>query len=87
VIVKAHRRFWECYDHLPEAVRRQADKQYILWQHNPFHPSLHFKTVRAGLWSVRVDLNHRALARSKGDILVWFWIGSHTEYERLLKSL
>ena len=87
MIVKAHRRFWECYDQLPEAVRLQADKQYILWQRNPFHPSLHFKTVRVGLWSVRVDRNHRALARSKGEVLVWIWIGTHAEYERLLRSL
>jgi len=87
VIVKAHRRFWECYDRLQDTVRRHADKQYALWRRNPFHPSLHFKIVKPDLWSVRVDANHRALARSKGDLLVWFWIGTHDEYEQLLRWL
>jgi hypothetical protein len=87
VIGKAHRRFWECYDRLPDAVRRQADKQYALWQRHPFHPSLHFKLVKPGLWSARVDANHRALARARGNLMVWFWIGTHDDYERLLRSL
>ncbi len=87
MIVKVHSRFWECYNQLPIAIRQQADKQYALWQHNHFHPSLHFKSVGPDLWSVRVDANHRALARSKSDLMVWFWIGTHDEYQRLLKSL
>lgn len=87
MIVKAHRRFWECYDRLPVDIQQQADKQYTLWRHNHFHPSLHFEIVGPDLWSVRVDAGHRALARSKGDLLVWFWIGTHDEYQRLLRTL
>jgi hypothetical protein len=46
---------------------------------------LHFKRV-GRLWSVRVGLGHRALAVDGPDGLVWFWIGPHDEYERLLAN-
>jgi hypothetical protein len=35
-------------------------------------------------WSVRVGLHHRALAVEDGGDLVWFWIGTPAEYDRLL---
>jgi hypothetical protein len=47
------------------------------------HPSLHLKKV-GRLWSVRVGLHYRALAVEDGSDLVWFWIGTHTEYDRVL---
>ena len=31
-----------------------ADKNYRLWRQNPQHPSLRFKSVGEGFWSVRV---------------------------------
>lgn len=76
--------FWELYQNLPEPVRLIADRNYELLKANPAHPSLHFK--RAGrYWAVRVGLRYRALAVPDGDDLVWFWIGSHAEYDRLLR--
>ena len=76
--------FWERYERLPKPVRRRADRNYELLKTNPSHPSLHFK--RAGrYWAVRVGLHYRALAVPDGDDLVWFWIGSHAEYDRLLR--
>jgi hypothetical protein len=51
----------------------------------PVHPSLHFKKV-GRYWSVRVALGHRALAVEVGDDLVWFWIGSHAEYDRVRRN-
>jgi hypothetical protein len=36
------------------------------------------------VWSARVGSRHRALAIEVDDGLVWFWIGSHAEYDRLL---
>lgn len=56
---------------------------YRLWRVNPRHPSLVFKKVR-GLWAIRVGTGYRALALPQGDILYWFWIGTHDEYERLV---
>lgn len=62
-----------------------ADKNFALLKDNPQHPSLHFK--RAGrFWSARVGIKYRALAVEAEDGLVWFWIGTHTQYDRLLKG-
>jgi len=79
-------RFWRLYDSLPPASRRAADKQYALWRRNPRHRSLHFKRIRDNVWSARVTDDCRALATRDGDTWLWFWIGTHDEYERLLKS-
>ncbi len=76
-------RFWELYDRLPEEIQGQADKQYTLFSANPLHPSLHFKRV-GPFWSVRVSYSYRALAVRDGDVLTWFWIGTHADYDRLL---
>ncbi len=75
--------FWDCYNALPEAVQRTADRGYELLRDDPSHPSLHFKKVgRFG--SVRVGLHYRSLAVEDADDVVWFWIGTHAEYDRLI---
>lgn len=76
--------FWEAYAGLPDNVRALADKNYALLKENPQHPSLHFKKI-GRYWSVRVGLRHRALAVESGDDLIWFWIGSHADYDALIK--
>lgn len=80
------RRFREAYASLPEEVRRQAKEAYLLFRENPRHPSLRFKRVdeQSNTWSVRVGLGYRALGVMEGSTVVWFWIGSHAEYDRLL---
>lgn len=77
--------FWECYHRLPEAAQRAADRHYDLLRQDPRHPSLHFKRV-GRLWSVRAGSGYRALAAEAADGFVWFWIGTHDEYERLLTN-
>jgi hypothetical protein len=76
--------FWQAYEKLPANVRALADKNYALLKENPQHPSLHFKKV-GRFWSVRVGLRYRALAVEADDALVWFWIGSHADYDALIK--
>ncbi|MCU0732348.1 MAG: hypothetical protein MUE84_12290 [Hyphomonas sp.] len=66
-------------------MQRQADAAYAMLKDDPNHPSLRLKKVGA-FWSVRVTIDHRALARPIDDGLLWFWIGDHAEYERLLRS-
>lgn len=81
---RATRGFWQQYRALPRNVRRAADRQYRRLRDDPRHPSLHFKSVPGG-YSVRVSLDYRALARPQPDgALVWVWIGSHAEYDKLL---
>ncbi len=82
-------RFCKFYDRLPEDVQRDADEAYRLWKHDPYHPSLQFKGVdpEEPTYSVRVGRGYRALGWLEGDTIVWFWIGDHDEYLRLLKRL
>jgi hypothetical protein len=77
--------FWECYKRLPEAVRQLADGNYALLRADPRHPSLHFRRV-GRLWSVRVGIGYRALAVDDPDGPIWFWIGSHAEYDRTIQG-
>ena len=75
--------FWAAYAALPPELRRQARKAYRLWQQNPRHPSLRFSR-KGAYWSVRVSRGCRALAVPVPDGHLWFWIGPHDEYERLI---
>ena len=81
---KTTERFWKCFNVLPADVQALAREKYHLWADEPFHPSLHFKDLYADLWSVRINLQYRAMARRRGDVIAWFWIGTHDEYDRLV---
>jgi hypothetical protein len=74
--------FWRAYHQLPEQVRALADKQFQLLKANPQHPSLHFKRV-GRFYSARVGAHYRTLAVDAPDGILWFWIGSHAEYDRI----
>ena len=80
----ASREFWEAYHALPASVRQLADKNFELLKVNPRHPSLHFKRTGAN-FSVRIGLSYRALGVAIDDGVLWFWIGSHSEYDRLIR--
>ena len=79
-------RFWKAYRQLDERIQKKARRAYELFERNPQHPSLRFKKVHPTepLYSARVSLNHRALGICDGSEIVWFWIGPHNEYERLI---
>ena len=79
----ATHKFWSAYDQLPEEIQRLADDNFALLKADSRHPSLHFKKV-GRMWSARVGLHYRALAVEDGPDLIWFWIGHHGEYERII---
>jgi len=75
--------FWECYRQLPQSIQELADAHFALLKENPSHPSLHFK--KTGKYrSVRIGLHYRALAVEIPEGLLWFWIGSHADYDRII---
>jgi hypothetical protein len=82
---KALPEFWDHYHDLPDDIQRRADKQFALLIENPRHPSLQLKPV-GEFWSARVTDAYRALAVREVNVLTWFWIGPHDEYERILKG-
>lgn len=73
---------------LPPRIQQTAKKNYQIWKQNPFHPSLEFKIVKPkeNIWSVRIGIGWRALGvmRTDEDKIVWFWVGSHAEYNTIL---
>ena len=79
------RRFWDCYNALPETVQRTADQCYELLKIDPSHPSLHFKKV-GKYWSVRVGQSYRALGVEVEKGILWFWIGTHAQYDKLIEK-
>lgn len=75
--------FWERYDALPPEVQKLADRAFTRLKADERHPSLQLK--KAGkFWSVRVGLHYRALGVEVENAVLWFWIGSHAEYDREL---
>jgi hypothetical protein len=75
--------FWACYRSLPEEAQKLADQAYKRLKQDPRYPSLHFKKV-GRFWSARVSGSYRALAVEGADGLIWFWIGSHADYDKLI---
>ncbi len=89
MISRTTRDFWDAYNLLPARVQEQAKRTFIIWKESPGHPSLHFKPVRAvvSTYSVRVGEHYRALAIVRENTAYWFWIGTHAEYDRILRQL
>jgi len=86
---KRTREFRLLYDDLPSSIQRQADKTYLQFHHNRNHMSLHFKPVGGDpVWySVRVGFSYRAVCIiADVGTYVWFWIGSHADYDKLLSQ-
>lgn len=78
--------FWDCLEDLPPPVQKIARKNFKLWQKNPALKSLGFKKIKPDLWSVRAGSGFRALATFEDGCCLWFWIGTHDEYERLIRD-
>ncbi len=83
------RAFRDEFAALPETVREQAVRAYRLWLNDQSHSSLQFKRIgsREAIYSVRIGLNYRALGLLEGDVIYWYWIGGHAQYDSLLKRV
>ena len=85
MISEASGGFWACFNALPEAIQQRAALAFTLWRENQRHPSLQF--MRKGpYWSVRITDDYRALGRQRDDTIIWFFIGDHTSYLRVLRG-
>ena len=82
---RATRSFWKQFHNLPKDIQATATREYRLWSVNPKHQALRFKKV-GGQWSARITDDYRALGIMAGDTMIWYFIGTHTEYDRLLKK-
>ena len=87
MISRTHADFWVAFNELPAGIQQQARERFHLWQQDAFNAALHFKPLVGELWSVRVNEQYRALGRRRGSLMVWFWIGTHADYDRLVGRL
>lgn len=81
---RAVRKFWNFFAELPPEIQKLARENFGLLKIDPHHPSLHLKRV-GRYWSARVGLSYRVLGVNGADGIVWFWIGPHEDYARIIK--
>jgi hypothetical protein len=88
VLSRTTERFRSQPTNLPKPIQDKAASAYALWSANPEHPALRFKNVHSTqpIYTVRIDRAWRAVGALYGDTVVWFWIGSHGDYEALLRN-
>lgn len=81
--------FLTLYRALPANVREQTRAAYGLFRQDPHHPSLRFRRVHPTrpIFSARVGMNYRVVGIRRGNDIFWFWIGSHADYDALLRQL
>jgi hypothetical protein len=76
------------FDRLPASIQRQAREAYRLWRLDPTYPGLEFKKIHhrsRSIYSVRIGIGWRALGVVEDNRISWFWIGSHADYDQMLK--
>jgi hypothetical protein len=78
--------FLKQFAHLPPAIKIQAKESYCRFKADPYHSSLHFKCIdpQDNIYSVRVGLHYRAAGIRQGNTIIWFFIGSHEDYNHLI---
>lgn len=86
---KRTKQFREMFTSLPMDVQQQANKAYRQFLADTAYPGLEFKQVSSNgpIYSARIGIHYRALAIKRPDYWLWFWIGSHAEYDQLLKQI
>ena len=88
MISRATDAFWKAYRDLPDDIKERAKTAYRLWRENPNHPSLRFKKIHEvePVFSVRIGLGWRAVGVRSGEEMIWYWIGSHADYDALISN-
>jgi hypothetical protein len=84
------RQFRELFAQLPEQIQSLCRAACILFDKNLAHPSLRHHELKdtkkgqhiAGSFSVSITLQYRAIyvPDDKG-VNVWYWIGTHADYD------
>ena len=77
------------YARLPDSIREDAIEAFRLFLRDPSHPSLRLHRLqdrgrgrhRNDTFSVSVTRSYRALFVVDGDVNVWYWIGTHGDYD------
>jgi hypothetical protein len=81
--------FRKLFADLPGPIQELTRKAYRQFNQDPNYPSLRFKKVHPKLpiYSARINKDYRAVGQLEEGTVIWFWVGSHSEYELLLDHL
>jgi hypothetical protein len=79
------RDFHKLFVRLPRDVQEKAKNTYRLFKVNPYYPGIHFECIdrQEAIYSVRIGLRYRAVGLLEDDVILWFFIGSHEDYNNL----
>jgi hypothetical protein len=80
--------FWKCYSELSEEIKKQTREAYRMFVANPYHPGLYFKRIHSErpVFSIRITRDYLTVGILENNEMIWFWIGSHSEYDKLIKQ-
>jgi hypothetical protein len=83
---RATEKFWNAFHRLPKEIQKKANISFETFQKDPQHKSLRFKKIHTEkeIYSVRIGSGYRAIGIKEGNVLIWFWIGSHAAYDKLI---
>jgi hypothetical protein len=89
MISKLRVSFRRDFARLPKHIQTKAREAYRHFLRDPSHPSLEFKrlNVNLPLWSVRITASYRAVGVRDRETIIWFFIGTHADYDRLLSQI
>ncbi len=81
--------FKKLFARLPMEIQEKAKRTYATFKQDPYYPSLHFKRVHSArpIYSIRISDDYRAVGILQDSEIIWFWIGSHAQYNKLLVQL
>ena len=84
-----NQRFRKLLIGLPKVIQKQAKEAYVQFRRDPYQSGLHFKRVHSKrpIYSVRITKDYRAVGIQQDNEMIWFWIGSHSDYDKLLKEM
>ena len=87
MISKTTSKFWELYEELSNELKKEAKKAFAMFQENPSYPSLRFKKIHSKepIYSIRITKDCRAVGIKKDNEIIWFWVGKHSDYEKIIK--
>jgi hypothetical protein len=82
-------RFRKALSQLPKPIQYKVREAFEIWKRNPYYESLRFKQVHANrpIYSVRIGLGWRAVGLLEGDRMIWLWVGSHADYDKLISQV
>ncbi len=89
MISHTSKRFRDAFEQLPDEIQKKAREAYRMWKKDPWDKRVRFKQVHRTkpIYSVRIGLGWRALGVKSGNDMIWFWIGSHADYDILLSQM